>query len=76
MGSGSALDIGKPKEEHLRRSLSILIPACVFVESATNPQTPPCIQPLPHDHRFDDERWRSWPFNLMHQSFLCRPARG
>ncbi len=39
-------------------------------EYAADPRTPPCIQPLPHDHRFDDERWRVWPFNMMYQSFL------
>ncbi|HXV30382.1 MAG TPA: poly-beta-hydroxybutyrate polymerase N-terminal domain-containing protein, partial [Sinorhizobium sp.] len=29
----------------------------------------PCV-PLPDDDRFDDPRWRQWPFNLIHQSFL------
>ncbi len=28
------------------------------------------IRPLPHDRRFDDERWRAWPWNLAHQNFL------
>ena len=31
---------------------------------------PPCIEPLPQDHRFDDPAWRRWPFNLYYQSFL------
>lgn len=30
----------------------------------------PCIEPLPHDHRFDDPGWQTWPYNLMYQSFL------
>lgn len=30
----------------------------------------PCIEPLPQDHRFDGEAWHSWPYNLIHQSFL------
>jgi polyhydroxyalkanoate synthase len=30
----------------------------------------PCVQPQARDHRFDDPRWRQWPFNLMQQSFL------
>ena len=42
------------------------------LESAADPKTPPCIQPLPNDHRFDDARWRAWPFNLIYQSFLLQ----
>jgi polyhydroxyalkanoate synthase len=29
-----------------------------------------CIEPLPHDHRFDDEQWQRWPYNVIYQSFL------
>lgn len=39
-------------------------------KSSQNPNTPPCIEPLPQDHRFDDEGWRQWPYNLIYQSFL------
>ncbi len=39
-------------------------------KSSQNPNTPPCIDPLRHDHRFDDEGWRQWPYNLIYQSFL------
>lgn len=35
-----------------------------------DPNTPGCIEPLPHDHRFDHEGWQRWPYNIMHQSFL------
>jgi polyhydroxyalkanoate synthase len=31
---------------------------------------PPCIEPLPQDHRFDAEAWRRWPFNVIQQGFL------
>ncbi|NIJ40865.1 polyhydroxyalkanoate synthase [Parvibaculum indicum] len=31
---------------------------------------PPCIQPLPHDRRFDDPAWREPPFDSLYQSFL------
>ena len=41
------------------------------VRSAIDPSTPPAIEPLPQDHRFDDPSWHSWPFNLYYQSFLC-----
>ncbi len=30
----------------------------------------PCIQPLPQDHRFDGEAWRSAPFDIIYQAFL------
>ncbi len=30
----------------------------------------PCIEPLPHDHRFKADEWRQWPFNVFQQSFL------
>ncbi|MCB1823540.1 MAG: polyhydroxyalkanoic acid synthase [Candidatus Competibacteraceae bacterium] len=33
-------------------------------------EIPPSIKPLPQDHRFDDESWRQWPYNLISQSFL------
>lgn len=39
-------------------------------ERARSPQTPPCIAPLPHDHRFDEPGWRQWPYDLIYQSFL------
>ena len=32
--------------------------------------TPPAIEPLPQDDRFDDPAWQRWPFNLYYQSFL------
>ena len=32
--------------------------------------TPPCIVPLPQDHRFDAPAWQRPPFNLYYQSFL------
>ena len=31
-----------------------------------------CIEPLPNDRRFDDESWKGWPFNLIHQAFLLQ----
>jgi len=32
--------------------------------------TPPCIEPLPGDRRFEHESWREPPFNFLYQSFL------
>ena len=38
--------------------------------SSRDPNTPPCIEPLTHDRRFNHEAWRSWPYNLSYQHFL------
>ncbi|MBE0412304.1 alpha/beta fold hydrolase [Yoonia sp.] len=39
-------------------------------ELARYPDAAPCIEPLPHDHRFDHDAWHKWPHNLMYQGFL------
>lgn len=39
-------------------------------QAVVNPETPPCIEPLPQDKRFSGEAWRQWPYNLIYQSFL------
>lgn len=31
-----------------------------------------CIEPLPHDKRFSGEAWKSWPYNVIYQSFLLQ----
>ncbi len=38
--------------------------------AATDPTTPPAIEPLPQDHRFASAEWSRWPFNLYYESFL------
>jgi polyhydroxyalkanoate synthase len=38
--------------------------------SATDPDTPPCIEPLPQDHRFSGQEWQRPPFNWIYQWFL------
>lgn len=38
--------------------------------SARDPSSPPCIEPLPLDRRFNHESWRSWPYSFAYQSFL------
>ncbi|MFP3942738.1 MAG: PHA/PHB synthase family protein [Alphaproteobacteria bacterium] len=43
----------------------------IFAEiSAREARARPAIDPLPHDHRFDDEAWSMRPYNLIYQSFL------
>ena len=50
-----------------RKALRVAIYAA---RAARDPATPPCIQPLPQDHRFDHPAWRQPPFQLIQQSFL------
>ena len=38
--------------------------------AATDPDTPPCIEPLPQDHRFSGEQWQQPPFSWIYQWFL------
>jgi polyhydroxyalkanoate synthase len=54
-------------EKAVRQAARLAIYAA---NAAADPKTPPCIKPLPQDHRFDDEGWQRWPYNLIYQSFL------
>jgi polyhydroxyalkanoate synthase len=54
-------------EKAVRKSMRLAIYAG---QAARDPETPPCITPLPHDHRFDHEGWQRWPYNLIYQNFL------
>jgi len=38
--------------------------------AAEGGRTDRCIEPLPQDHRFDDDAWRQWPFCFLAQGFL------
>jgi polyhydroxyalkanoate synthase len=54
-------------EKAIRKMVRMMLYA---FKSGQDPTTPPCIEPLPQDHRFDDPSWRQWPYNLIYQSFL------
>ncbi len=53
-------------EKALKKSLRWSL----YAHDAMQPNSPPCIAPLPQDRRFDDPAWRQWPFNLIAQGFL------
>ncbi len=38
--------------------------------AASNPDVPPCIEPLPGDYRFLAEGWHKHPYNFLAQAFL------
>ena len=40
--------------------------------AAEGPNAEACIEPLPQDHRFLDEKWHQWPFSFIYQSFLLQ----
>lgn len=44
--------------------------AAHMAAAAVDPQTPPCIEPLPGDDRFKGEEWQHFPYNVLAQCFL------
>lgn len=50
------------------RKAGRLVAQCASV--VANPNTPPCIEPLPGDNRFRAKDWRERPYNLLTQAFL------
>src|SRR6516164_9563043 len=38
--------------------------------AVANPNTPPCIEPLPGDNRFRAKEWQERPYNFLTQAFL------
>jgi polyhydroxyalkanoate synthase len=57
--------------ELAQKALRKAVRFAVYAARATvQPDTPPTIEPLPHDRRFRGEDWQQPPFNLIAQSFL------
>jgi polyhydroxyalkanoate synthase subunit PhaC len=46
--------------------------AMYLTRAAMNPETPPCIEPLPQDKRFSDPLWCQPPFSAIYQAFLLQ----
>ena len=44
--------------------------AAYAAEALIQPSTPPCVEPLPQDRRFQAKEWQQWPYNLIYQGFL------
>ncbi|MCE9680748.1 PHA/PHB synthase family protein [Halomonas alkalisoli] len=64
LSPGKQVELG---EKALRKSLRL---GQYVSRRMHDPATPPCIEPMPQDRRFDDEAWQQWPYNLIYQSFL------
>ncbi|AWM85393.1 poly-beta-hydroxybutyrate polymerase [Microvirga sp. 17 mud 1-3] len=54
-------------EKSVRKAVRFMTYA---VHAMSDPDTPPCIEPLPQDRRFRSEAWQQLPYNLIYQAFL------
>jgi polyhydroxyalkanoate synthase len=43
-----------------------------LARAAGEKEAPPCIEPLPEDHRFTDPAWHEPPFSFIYQAFLLQ----
>ena len=41
-----------------------------YVPRSAQTPCPPCVTPVVHDRRFANENWKTWPFNVISQTFL------
>ncbi|HYA66732.1 MAG TPA: poly-beta-hydroxybutyrate polymerase N-terminal domain-containing protein, partial [Burkholderiaceae bacterium] len=58
------------QQELLAKAARKLARLALYAARAPFETPPPCITPLPQDHRFQEPEWQQWPFNLIHQFFL------
>ena len=58
---------GELAQKAMRKAVRFAVYAARAVVDA---ETPPSIEPLPHDRRFRGEDWQQPPYNLIAQSFL------
>ena len=64
MSPGKQLELAEKANRKLTRLMTYA------GQAALDPNTPPCIEPLPQDRRFSGDAWQKWPYNLFYQSFL------
>jgi polyhydroxyalkanoate synthase len=65
-----AFSPGKQQELGVKALRKALRFGLYAARAALRPDTPPAIEPLPQDQRFNDPAWQRWPFKLYYQSFL------
>jgi polyhydroxyalkanoate synthase subunit PhaC len=61
---------GKQAELVRKHARKVARCALYVAQKAADPETPPCIAPLPQDRRFVAPEWRRFPFDLYYQCFL------
>ena len=54
-------------DKALRKSQRL---ASYLASASTEPDTPPCIEPLPGDYRFKADGWKKQPYSFWAQAFL------
>lgn len=64
MAPGKQIELN---QKALRKAMRFAVYAA---RATVRAETPRCIEPLAHDHRFDAAGWHAAPFNLIAQSFL------
>ena len=65
-----AMSPGKQAELMTKMARKTARLAAYLPKAAQGRDCPRCIEPLPHDDRFNDPEWMNWPYNIIHQSFL------
>jgi Poly(3-hydroxyalkanoate) synthetase len=65
-----AQSLGKQGELFQKAARKTMRFALFAVKAAIAPDSSPCVDPLPQDHRFRDPAWQAWPFKCLYQSFL------
>jgi polyhydroxyalkanoate synthase len=54
-------------DKAIRKTIRLLT---YLAAASTQPDTPPCISPLPGDYRFSAEAWKKQPYSSWAQAFL------
>jgi len=60
---GEQMELAKKAFEGFQRLAS-------YIPRSTQTPCPPCVEPMVQDRRFSNPNWKTWPFNVISQSFL------